>query len=125
MNLKEPLTRRLKGRCRSCRQKIAHGNSCVAPLEDIGSHGLSPQNVAQDFESSMSTAPTPTSSKQGKGKKEKRRSSQTQQNERLKIIVRRLPPNLPEDLFWQSVLPWVTEETTIWKIFYPGKLRKK
>jgi hypothetical protein len=52
--------------------------------------------------SSMSVAPTPTPSKQGKGKKEKRRS-QTQLNERLKIVVRRLPANLPEDIFWQSV----------------------
>jgi regulator of nonsense transcripts 3 len=72
----------------------------------------------------MSTAPISTLSKQGKGKKEIKRP-QPQQNERLKIVVRRLPPNLPEDIFWQSVVPWVTEETTTWKAFYPGKLRKK
>lgn len=44
---------------------------------------------------------------------------------RLKIIVRRLPPNLPESLFWQSVQSWVSEETVSWKEFYGGKLRKK
>ena len=44
---------------------------------------------------------------------------------RLKTVVRRLPPNLPEVVFWQSVQPWVTDETASWKIFYQGKLRKK
>ncbi|KAF8513571.1 Smg-4/UPF3 family-domain-containing protein [Hysterangium stoloniferum] len=44
---------------------------------------------------------------------------------RLKTVVRRLPPNLPEAIFWQSVQPWVTEETVAWKVFYQGKLRKK
>jgi len=43
---------------------------------------------------------------------------------KLKTVVRRLPPNLPEPVFWQSVAPWVTPETTSWKVFYPGKLGK-
>jgi regulator of nonsense transcripts 3 len=42
---------------------------------------------------------------------------------RLKIIVRRLPPHLPEDVFWQSVEQWVTDQTVSWKRFCPGKLR--
>jgi regulator of nonsense transcripts 3 len=45
--------------------------------------------------------------------------------ERLKTVVRRLPPNLPEDIFWQSVQPWVTDDSTSWKVFYAGKLRKR
>ncbi|KAI5474203.1 hypothetical protein MNV49_003968 [Pseudohyphozyma bogoriensis] len=32
--------------------------------------------------------------------------------QRLKIVVRRLPPDLPEPLFWRSVAPWVARETT-------------
>ncbi|KAF8489843.1 Smg-4/UPF3 family-domain-containing protein [Gautieria morchelliformis] len=44
---------------------------------------------------------------------------------RLKTVVRRLPPNLPESVFWQSVEPWVTDETASWRTFYQGKLRKK
>ena len=73
---------------------------------------------------SMSTVPPSTPSKQRKGKKENN-CIQTQQNTRLKIVVRRLPPNLPEEIFWQSVLPWVAEDTTTWKVFYPGKLRRR
>ncbi|PFH50832.1 hypothetical protein AMATHDRAFT_47541 [Amanita thiersii Skay4041] len=45
--------------------------------------------------------------------------------ERLKTVVRRLPPNLPEDVFWQSVQQWVTDDTTVWKAFHSGKFKKK
>ncbi|KAF8452661.1 Smg-4/UPF3 family-domain-containing protein [Boletus edulis BED1] len=45
--------------------------------------------------------------------------------ERLKTVVRRLPPNLPEEIFWQSVQAWVTEDTVTWKSYHPGKLRTK
>jgi regulator of nonsense transcripts 3 len=45
--------------------------------------------------------------------------------ERLKVVIRRLPPNLPEDVFWQSVQTWATEENISWKAFYPGKSRKR
>lgn len=44
---------------------------------------------------------------------------------RLKTVVRRLPPNLPEDVFWQSVQAWVTEASVTWKVFYPGKVGKR
>lgn len=45
--------------------------------------------------------------------------------EKLKTVIRRLPPNLPEEIFWQSVQPWVTEETASWKQFHQGKMRKR
>lgn len=46
-------------------------------------------------------------------------------SERLKTVVRRLPPNLPEVVFWQSVEAWVTDQTVTWKTYFPGKLRKR
>lgn len=45
--------------------------------------------------------------------------------DRLKVVVRRLPANLPEDVFWGSVQQWVTDETSTWRVFYPGKLRTR
>lgn len=42
---------------------------------------------------------------------------------RLKTVVRKLPPNLPEDIFWQSVAPWVDDNTSTWKIYHAGKLK--
>ncbi|KZS98371.1 hypothetical protein SISNIDRAFT_481119 [Sistotremastrum niveocremeum HHB9708] len=44
---------------------------------------------------------------------------------RLKTVVRRLPPNLPEEIFWQSVQPWVTNDTSSWRVYYPGKLKSR
>ncbi|KAH9000616.1 Smg-4/UPF3 family-domain-containing protein [Lactarius hatsudake] len=76
----------------------------------------------------MSTATTESSKKpQSKPKTKEKRQGQIKASgtERLKTIVRRLPPNLPEHIFWQSVQPWVTDDTVLWKEFYPGKSRKR
>ena len=58
----------------------------------------------------MSTAETSRPPKfKGKDKEKEKKSkssgsgSQKSQTERLKTVVRRLPTNLPEDVFWQSV----------------------
>jgi Smg-4/UPF3 family len=66
----------------------------------------------------------PAKSKKEKEREKRERAAQ-QQTERLKVVIRRLPPNLPEDIFWQTVQQWVTEETTSWKVFYPGKFKKR
>ncbi|KAH8112273.1 Smg-4/UPF3 family-domain-containing protein [Phellopilus nigrolimitatus] len=76
------------------------------------------------------TATTETNNKAKLPKtKAERKAAAAQPNnvtaDKLKTVVRRLPPNLPEDIFWQSVQPWVTDETASWKTFYPGKIRKK
>ncbi|KAJ6452531.1 Smg-4/UPF3 family-domain-containing protein [Mycena vitilis] len=67
----------------------------------------------------------PTRKEREREKKDKERLSQPPNTERVKTVVRRLPPNLPEDVFWQSVQAWVSDETVTWKVFYPGKLRKR
>ncbi|KAJ7451620.1 Smg-4/UPF3 family-domain-containing protein [Mycena latifolia] len=72
----------------------------------------------------MSTAKGPPRKERERDKKD-RLSQPPASTERLKTVVRRLPPNLPEDVFWQSVQTWVSDETVTWKIFYPGKLRKR
>ncbi|KIK82630.1 hypothetical protein PAXRUDRAFT_153590 [Paxillus rubicundulus Ve08.2h10] len=62
-------------------------------------------------------------------RKQKQKESRSKQPpngaERLKTVVRRLPPNLPEEIFWQSVQAWVSDETVTWRAFYPGKTRKR
>jgi len=80
----------------------------------------------------MSTTPAPSKAQKTRKEKEKDKEREREKErkaalptERLKTVVRRLPPNLPEDIFWQSVQPWVTDETASWKVYYPGKLRKK
>jgi regulator of nonsense transcripts 3 len=67
-------------------------------------------------DSPKKSKPKPSKEKKAQGKS---------QNERLKIIVRRLPPHLPEEIFWQAVSEWVSEETVFWKSFHAGKVRKR
>lgn len=79
------------------------------------------------FLSMASVEPPKSFKSKSKEKERKSRASQKGQSssERLKTIVRRLPPNLPEEVFWQSVQQWVTDETVTWKEYYQGKLRKR
>ena len=77
----------------------------------------------------MSTTESPKAPK-GKGKEKEKKpkptgGGQKSQTERLKTVVRRLPPNLPEEIFWQSVAKWVTDETVMWKTYYPGKFKTR
>jgi len=34
-------------------------------------------------------------------------------------------PKPPRTGLWQPVQTWVTDETVTWKVFYPGKVKKK
>jgi hypothetical protein len=36
----------------------------------------------------------------------------SQSNQRLKAVVRRLPPDLPPAVFWKTVEPWIHRENT-------------
>lgn len=73
----------------------------------------------------MSAPAAPSASSQSRSSKRRERKAQEKGGDRLKAVVRRLPPSLPEEVFWQSVQPWVTDETATWKAFYPGKLRTR
>ncbi|KAJ7079765.1 Smg-4/UPF3 family-domain-containing protein [Mycena belliarum] len=73
----------------------------------------------------MSSTVTKGQRKERERDKKDRLSQPPASTERLKTVVRRLPPNLPEPIFWQSVQSWVSDETVTWKAFYPGKLRKR
>ncbi|KAL1925259.1 uncharacterized protein VTP21DRAFT_142 [Calcarisporiella thermophila] len=44
--------------------------------------------------------------------------------DRLKVVIRQLPPHLPEQVFLQSVAQWANEETTDWYSFFQGKFSK-
>jgi len=67
----------------------------------------------------MATAAENTAKKPKKGGKGPGQNNAV----RLKTVVRKLPPNLPEDIFWQSVAPWVDDNTCTWKTFHAGKLK--
>jgi hypothetical protein len=77
----------------------------------------------------MSSVTIEPAKKQSRSKvKEKRQGQSTTKAsgaERLKTVVRRLPANLPEPIFWQSVQTWVTDDSVIFKEYWPGKVKKK
>ena len=73
--------------------------------------------------SKLSSSPNPKAKAKDKEKRQKGESKP--QTERLKTVVRRLPPNLPENIFWQSVQQWVTEDTVQWRAYYRGKFRTR
>ncbi|EED84142.1 predicted protein [Postia placenta Mad-698-R] len=79
---------------------------------------MSPSETAKPISSPNAKAKT-------KEKEKRARAASKQQTERLKTVVRRLPPNLPENIFWQSVEPWVREDTVTWKAYYLGKSKKR
>ncbi|CCM05615.1 uncharacterized protein FIBRA_07844 [Fibroporia radiculosa] len=78
-------------------------------------------------EQAMKPTTSPNSKIKARDKEREKRVKMVpkQQTERLKTVVRRLPPNLPEDIFWQSVQQWVTAETATWKSYHQGKFRKR
>lgn len=40
---------------------------------------------------------------------------------RLKLVIRRLPPTIPEAIFWSTVSSWIDEGKSTWRKWYPGK----
>lgn len=88
--------------------------------------------LPQDRDMSALTTENSHALSQSKAKKPKDRDKERDRKEkmqspgeRLKIVVRRLPSNLPEDIFWHSVSNWVTDNSVSWKAYYPGKPKKR
>lgn len=75
--------------------------------------------------SSVTVEPAKKSQSRSKAKEKRQGQTKASGADRLKTVVRRLPPNLPEPIFWQSVQTWVTDDTVLWKEFWPGKVKKK
>ncbi|KAJ1309938.1 hypothetical protein OPQ81_006697 [Rhizoctonia solani] len=73
----------------------------------------------------MSSAAKAEQTNKSKSKSSRTKQSASSNAPRLKVVVRRLPPNLPENIFWRSVAQWITDESSSWKLYIPGKLRTK
>jgi hypothetical protein len=68
------------------------------------------------------------SSKNSKIAKPKRSKSKRGRNKNVtktKVVVRRLPPLIPENLFFETVKQWVNEETCTWSRFHQGRISKR
>ena len=101
-------------------------------LKSISILALHSPSIPTPTPSPLTAAVIMSASESGKGSKPKSKEKKSkgsgggaQKTERLKTVVRRLPPNLPEEIFWQSVAQWVSEETVSWKAYYPGKFKTR
>lgn len=77
----------------------------------------------------LPTSPPPSetsSNKKSKKKKIPTSTAEISENRpahcKTKVVVRCLPPNLPEPVFWDAVKDWVNEITADWSCFYAGKV---
>lgn len=69
--------------------------------------------------SSSAAGATPGGAKKNRSRKKKKKKDnvagggtgkEDEGKQRLKVVVRRLPPNLPEHIFWNSVEPWTGKQ---------------
>lgn len=68
----------------------------------------------------------PTGDKPAKKRVKKKSKRQPRKNTlKTKVVVRRLPPNLPEKIFFNAVKPWISEEIVDYSLYVPGKLSKR
>ena len=76
------------------------------------------------------TSSTPSSADKQKTTASRQQSSQNTNananaNVKLKVVVRGLPPNLPEAKFKQVTAEWVNENTVDWYYYVTGKLHER
>ncbi|KAI9320117.1 Smg-4/UPF3 family-domain-containing protein [Dichotomocladium elegans] len=86
----------------------------------------SAEDVNQTTESDLTNNPKEkakvTDVKEKKKKSRKKNSKRTRKTAKTKIIVRRLPPNLPEDVFMNAVKRWTSDDVVDYRFYVPGKL---
>jgi Smg-4/UPF3 family len=53
-----------------------------------------------------------------------RQTAATNQNVKLKVVIRGLPPNLPEEKFKETTSTWINPGTVEWYYYVTGKLHE-
>lgn len=79
---------------------------------------------ADDIKDDSSVNVTDQSRKKKEKKRPRKRSSK-KTSPKTKVVVRRLPPNIPAEIFNNSVKNWVNDSTVDWQLFVPGKLSSR
>jgi len=84
----------------------------------------SPQIAGRQKSKSSSSPATPAVPSE-KPKKERHNQNPPVPNVKLKVVVRGLPPNLPETKFKEVTQEWINETTVDWSYYVPGKLYER
>ncbi|KAF7722069.1 hypothetical protein EC973_003717 [Apophysomyces ossiformis] len=80
-------------------------------------------STATSKEKSKSSAEKVKKKKKDRAKKKAKQASRKSAL-KTKVVVRRLPPNLPEDVFMNTVKQWTSDELVDFAYYVPGKLAK-
>ncbi|KAI8074721.1 Smg-4/UPF3 family-domain-containing protein [Gongronella butleri] len=68
------------------------------------------------------SAADPQKKKKKRERRRKKAKSSAKEAIKTKVIVRRLPPNLPEDVFMNAVSRWTGDDIVDYKVYIPGKV---
>jgi hypothetical protein len=90
----------------------------TAPSQVVGR--VKPKTTTTSVSPSTSPSTTPADKVKGNPR-------QQQQNPfvKLKVVVRGLPPNLPESVFKDTTKEWIDETTVDWYYYVTGKLYER
>ena len=90
----------------------------TAPSQVVGR--VKSKTTTASVSPSTATLTTPTDKAKGNP-----RQPQQNANIKLKVVVRGLPPNLPESVFKDTTKEWINETTVDWYYYVTGKLYER
>lgn len=80
---------------------------------------------SSSLEKQQKAAAAKAKKKQKEKAKKKAKKASRKNAPKTKVVVRRLPPNLPEDVFMNAVKRWTSDEVVDYKFYVPGKLSQR
>jgi hypothetical protein len=97
-------------------------NDMTAPAQVVGR--ARSKTTAPPSSPSLSS-PTPSTEKPKKDANPRQPQNPQNANVKLKVVVRGLPPNLPESIFKESTKEWINETSVDWYYYVSGKLYER
>ncbi|KAJ8658566.1 hypothetical protein O0I10_005606 [Lichtheimia ornata] len=83
---------------------------------------VTPSSTPNDKQKDLDKAAAAKAKKKKKDKAKKKAKRQRKNALKTKIVVRRLPANLPEEVFMNAVKRWTGDDVVDYKFYVPGKV---
>lgn len=82
-------------------------------------------STPNDKQKDLDKAAAAKAKKKKKDKAKKKAKRQRKNALKTKIVVRRLPANLPEEVFMNAVKRWTGDDVVDYKFYVPGKVTQR
>lgn len=86
---------------------------------------VTPSSTPNDKQKDLDKAAAAKAKKKKKDKAKKKAKRQRKNALKTKIVVRRLPANLPEEVFMNAVKRWTGDDVVDYKFYVPGKVTQR